>query len=101
MSSATSRFSKGRFGMFTMLRSMLLALVTVTAAIAPAGAQQAPDRVRLSLNPGSYAYLPIFLAADKGYFAAREHRQLRQRRTRVLRDHDVEVLRGEVAFVGR
>ena len=48
---------------------LLLAFALAAATIAPAGAQSAPDRVRLSLNPGSYAYLPIFLAADKGYFA--------------------------------
>jgi NitT/TauT family transport system substrate-binding protein len=53
------------------MRTIILALTfaLVATIVAPAGAQSAPpDRVRLSLNPGSYAYLPIFLAVDKGYF---------------------------------
>jgi NitT/TauT family transport system substrate-binding protein len=54
--------------MANVLRLALAAALTL-ATLAPASAQSAPDRVRLSLNPGSYAYLPIFLAVDKGYFA--------------------------------
>jgi NitT/TauT family transport system substrate-binding protein len=54
--------------MFNVVRSALLAFATFAACMLPASAQAAPDRVRLSLNPGSYAYLPIFLAADRGYF---------------------------------
>jgi NitT/TauT family transport system substrate-binding protein len=56
--------------MIDRLHSLLVAFAIVAACLSPAGAQPAPDVVRLSLNPGSYAYLPIFLAADKGYFAA-------------------------------
>jgi NitT/TauT family transport system substrate-binding protein len=54
--------------MANVLRLALIATLTL-ASIVPAAGQSAPDRVRLSLNPGSYAYLPIFLAVDKGYFA--------------------------------
>ena len=49
----------------TVLTACCIALITSTAT-APAAA---PDVVNVVLNPGVFAYLPIFLAADKGYFA--------------------------------
>ena len=47
----------------------VLAAMFVTFAALPTRAQApAPDRIRLSLSPGNYAWLPIFLAVDRGYF---------------------------------
>jgi NitT/TauT family transport system substrate-binding protein len=58
--------------MFAFIRVLACAVAVAVAGapLAPAAGQTAPpDKIRLSLNPGSYAYLPIFLAVDKGYFA--------------------------------
>ncbi len=48
-----------------------LALVAAVAfpAAHPFAQQSPPDKVRISLSPGNYAWLPIFLAVDRGYFA--------------------------------
>jgi NitT/TauT family transport system substrate-binding protein len=56
-----------------MPRSSFVTLLTLallmTATLTPARAQQpASDVVRLALNPATFAYLPLFLAIDKGYF---------------------------------
>ena len=51
-----------------MLRTALLALAAFAAAIGPSSAQQNLDVVRLTLNPSTFAYLPLFLAVDRGYF---------------------------------
>jgi NitT/TauT family transport system substrate-binding protein len=55
------------------MRRWIAAFALIATLIAPGGfssAQQpAPDRVRISLSPGNYAWLPIFLAVDRGYFA--------------------------------
>ena len=56
--------------MSNVLRFLIFTLIAFGLHAGSAAAQSAaPDRVRLSLNPGSYAYLPIFLAVEKGYFA--------------------------------
>jgi NitT/TauT family transport system substrate-binding protein len=50
----------------------MLKRIACLAALAALGlgaaAAQAQDKVRISLNPQIYSYLPIFLAIDKGYF---------------------------------
>ncbi|MEQ8696995.1 MAG: ABC transporter substrate-binding protein [Bauldia litoralis] len=45
----------------------LAAIATLCLAIAPA---QALDKVRFSINPRIYSYLPLMLAVDKGLFKA-------------------------------
>ena len=52
-----------------MMRSLLLAAIVVLAAAVPGTAQQNLDVVRLTLNPSTFAYLPLFTAVDRGYFA--------------------------------
>jgi NitT/TauT family transport system substrate-binding protein len=42
--------------------------VLLCLAALPAAAQTAKTPVRIALNPAVYTYLPLFLAADKGYF---------------------------------
>jgi ABC-type nitrate/sulfonate/bicarbonate transport system substrate-binding protein len=47
---------------------LVLAVALIVGAVLPAGAQNAPDRVRMALNPQSAAFLPIYWAFDRGYF---------------------------------
>lgn len=51
-----------------MMRALVLALVAFVTAASPGAAQQNLDTVRLTLNPSTFAYLPLFLAVDRGYF---------------------------------
>lgn len=50
------------------MRALVLALIAFAVAAAPGGAQQNLDVVRLTLNPATFAYLPLFIAVDRGYF---------------------------------
>jgi NitT/TauT family transport system substrate-binding protein len=58
-----------------LCRTLPLALLTMVLAIlaatcpGPVRAADADQTIRVSVNPGIYNNLPIFLAADKGYFA--------------------------------
>jgi NitT/TauT family transport system substrate-binding protein len=54
-----------------MRRSLVVTLIAALLAVgAPGDAQQPPaDVVRLALNPATFAYLPLFVAIDRGYFA--------------------------------
>jgi NitT/TauT family transport system substrate-binding protein len=51
------------------LRGVVAALALLALGILPATAQQNLDVVRLTLNPATFAYLPLFTAVDRGYFA--------------------------------
>ena len=42
------------------MRALVLALIAFAVAAAPGGAQQNLDVVRLTLNPATFAYLPLF-----------------------------------------
>jgi NitT/TauT family transport system substrate-binding protein len=55
-----------------ILRGLIaVTLLTVTAACGGAGATgEAGGTVKLAINPAQLQYLPIMLAADKGYFRA-------------------------------
>jgi NitT/TauT family transport system substrate-binding protein len=52
-----------------MIRAIALTLIAFMLAAAPSVAQQNLDVVRLTLNPSTFAYLPLFTAVDRGYFA--------------------------------
>ena len=52
----------------SILAAAMAALLLV-APFAPARGQVPKDRIRLSIGQGNYAYLPIFLAVDQGFFA--------------------------------
>jgi len=43
-------------------------LLAFGALVSQAGAQPAPDRIRLAISPTTYTNLPLFVAIDNGYF---------------------------------
>jgi NitT/TauT family transport system substrate-binding protein len=51
------------------LEAVFFLLIVVFATCGIAGAQSAREKLRISVSPTNYAFLPVFLANDEGYFA--------------------------------
>ncbi len=49
-------------------RRALLAAACLAVALAPAAARAQADKVRISFNPQTHSYLPLFVAIEKGFF---------------------------------